>query len=475
MFRLDTLEEIFNGIFPAYAIGAPLIQQLFPGLKIGEDVAYKLPDVYPGNVSLYEFIVNNAHTKEDSIKLCRFNGKNCDPENFTTTITNYGVCFTYNSIEIDPPQKVKTPGQPRGLGVMLDSKPIQHIAAPRLHTGFKVLLHPRDEVANLQDFGVEIDIGKHTAVRIKPKEVERLPDPYGDCIPDDEGHLKYLSGQYTKSKCFLECETDVIVSNCNCRTFYMPGNATFCGPHELVGCFYSTHEYFHEIKNDECDCPSSCSEQKYGASVSQATFPSNSLAVMLYIHQDLSYVREAFNDAILWRSAPVTDEVRSQISLFLWQWLEGAKTNVTFPDIIGDIQATIIGCFIYVYTEMLYQLTAFSYDAVSPFVLKPVNVSYGSEIYLQIEQQYIATYLHAGLFKSVCLASGLVDAYNSSKSGNMSFDEYVDLVYVEFDIEAAFYELLALTYQGMHDGLLELATRFYAESDLYSLTTEYMR
>ncbi|XP_072014394.1 acid-sensing ion channel 5-like [Amphiura filiformis] len=484
MFRLDTLGQVFNGIWPAYTAGIPQIQQLFPSLQIGEDVGedvmYDLPDEYPGNMSLYEFIVKNAHTKEGSIKLCRFNGKSCNPENFTTTITNYGVCFTFNSIEFDQPQKVRTPGQLRGLGLMLDAKPKQNVPAPRLHSGFKVLLHPKDEIANLQDFGIELDIGKHTAVGIKPKEIERLPDPYGDCIPDNKGHLKYLSGQYTDSKCFLECETDVIVANCGCRTFYMPGNATFCEPHELVGCFYATHEYFHGRKNDECDCPSSCSELKYSTSVSQATFPSHSVSVMLALRHDLSYERKAFNEAIMLISNHGYNDFAIQKSLFILQWLEATTTKInvtlkeTFPDAFADIHANITISFEYIFPEIALLLADFIYDQVSPYILNPVNISYGSEIYLQTEQQYIATYLHSGWFK-VSLANGLVDAYNSSTSGNVSFDEYVDYVYDEFDIEAGFYEILAFSYQGVHDYLLQVATPYYAETDLLTLTTEYMR
>ena len=48
----------------------------------------------------------------------------------------------------------------------------EHTAAPRQNSGFKILLHRRDGVPyNLQDFGVELDLGKHTSVRIQSKEV----------------------------------------------------------------------------------------------------------------------------------------------------------------------------------------------------------------------------------------------------------------------------------------------------------------
>ena len=60
-------------------------------------------------------------------------------------------------------------------------------------------------------------------------QVERLPKPYGSCLTESTGTLKYLAGSYTKSKCFLECETDYVVSECSCRSFYMPGERTVPG------------------------------------------------------------------------------------------------------------------------------------------------------------------------------------------------------------------------------------------------------
>ena len=35
----------------------------------------------------------------------------CGPENFTRTVTNYGVCYTFNSIDMGNPKQVKIPGK----------------------------------------------------------------------------------------------------------------------------------------------------------------------------------------------------------------------------------------------------------------------------------------------------------------------------------------------------------------------------
>ena len=65
-------------------------------------------------------------------------------------------------------------GQLQGLSLVLLNAVDANTAAPRINTGFKISLHRQDEVPyNLQDFGVELDMGKHTSVRIKPREVSK--------------------------------------------------------------------------------------------------------------------------------------------------------------------------------------------------------------------------------------------------------------------------------------------------------------
>ena len=59
----------------------------------------------------------------------------------------------------------------RGLSVILNSGQVTHVAGPRENAGFKVLIHPKDEFPNLQDFGFELELGTHASVRIGTKEV----------------------------------------------------------------------------------------------------------------------------------------------------------------------------------------------------------------------------------------------------------------------------------------------------------------
>ena len=47
---------------------------------------------------------------------------------------------------------------------------------PRENTGFKMLIHPKDELPDMQNLGMELDLGKHTAVRVETSEVQYIKE-----------------------------------------------------------------------------------------------------------------------------------------------------------------------------------------------------------------------------------------------------------------------------------------------------------
>ena len=104
------------------------------------------------------------------------------------------------------------------------------VAAPRENLGFKMLVHPKGESPNLRDYGIELQPGTQTPVRLDVMEMSSLPSPYGEC---GNKTLRYFDDGYTESKCYLECETDYIVGKCGCRDFYMPGGC------DLYNCLFA--------------------------------------------------------------------------------------------------------------------------------------------------------------------------------------------------------------------------------------------
>ena len=42
-----------------------------------------------------------------------------------------------------------------------------------------------------------------------------MPSPHGDCEP---------SSDYVQTKCLGDCEANYVISECGCKSVYMPGN-----------------------------------------------------------------------------------------------------------------------------------------------------------------------------------------------------------------------------------------------------------
>ncbi len=125
--------------------------------------------------------------------------------------------------------------------------------------------------------------------------------------------------------------------------------------------------------------------------------------------------------------------------------------------------------------DMLYlinnELYEHIFDIVVPYTVH-VNVTYGSPTYYAVEEAATAALLHSGIYINT-LANDLHVVYNTSM--NITFDEFVDHVYVDFNMEETFYLILRLTYEQMYATLIDYAKDFYEQTDMIKLTTDYMR
>ncbi|KAK2153068.1 hypothetical protein NP493_2364g00001 [Ridgeia piscesae] len=51
-----------------------------------------------GNVSMRDVYLSNKHLKEDMIISCSWKGKLCTHEGFNLSITDAGICYTFNDV-----------------------------------------------------------------------------------------------------------------------------------------------------------------------------------------------------------------------------------------------------------------------------------------------------------------------------------------------------------------------------------------
>ena len=136
-----------------------------------------------------------------------------------------------------------------------------------------------------------------------------------------------------------------------------------------------------------------------------------------------------------------------------------------FHEVLLPLQNDVYGMIFesgIVYNDVYYAINGYPAPGLDP--------SNGQPLFIQ--QRVTSRYLH--LYKSIFIES-MVDDFNSLHLMNMTFQEFSDLAYEDFDVEAMFYEAEAYYYQQWYDDLIELGHTMYTQTNLYDLTTTYLR
>ena len=60
---------------------------------LGDDTSFDFDDTF----DFAQFVRTHGHRIDHMIKKCRWKSQPCGPENFTAVITEFGLCYTFNS------------------------------------------------------------------------------------------------------------------------------------------------------------------------------------------------------------------------------------------------------------------------------------------------------------------------------------------------------------------------------------------
>ena len=121
------------------------------------------------------------------------------------------------------------------------------------------------------------------------------------------------------------------------------------------------------------------------------------------------------------------------------------------------------------------QVTLYSYLTQEIFynVWYPAESGgYDSEYYWYLYSLYAETFLYSGKYKD-SIAEALLST--GEYPADESFEEFVDSVYAEYNLEEVYFQLFTSSYIDIHALVLEHAQRIIATSDYNVLTTDYMR
>ncbi|XP_060079768.1 uncharacterized protein LOC132559172 [Ylistrum balloti] len=220
------------------------------------------------NITLDDLFLRSAHQKEDFIFRCLWKGLPCSTDDFKTTMTDHGVCYTFN--EGMNQEYISSVGVENGLRLTLNVEQYEYMPGPHDAAGVKMLLHANGEVPRVHALGQAVSTGAHVFVGVKVFSITNLPMPHGRC---SEHVLEYMD-RFTMDACQMDCLTSLAKTRCGCRHNYMlhkNGDPRVCTLYEYFSCLKPLIDEFPSIHDTYCDCPVPCNFILYEPDISYAS------------------------------------------------------------------------------------------------------------------------------------------------------------------------------------------------------------
>ncbi|KAL5012169.1 hypothetical protein ScPMuIL_010720 [Solemya velum] len=226
--------------------------------------------------TLEECSKNNTQKLHRFIGYCVWEGawQNCS-EIFQETLTEYGVCFTFNR-NLKWRRFTGSTGSTSGLHVLIDIEQDDYFFSKTSEAGVKTnALAPP-----FKGSGTEF------------------------CLDTEEpGFVNPLARykHYSRMACISECDINRVVEMCGCRFFLDPGDEAICSLVDTRFCYIREQRsaVMSREYRENCSCPNTCSETKYATTTSYSKFGSdfiNSVLRSKHLLPDDEHVRNNFLD-----------------------------------------------------------------------------------------------------------------------------------------------------------------------------------
>ncbi|XP_046579679.1 acid-sensing ion channel 1A-like [Haliotis rubra] len=116
----------------------------------------------------WEFFKKMAHRKEALLKGCTWKGLPCGPANFSTVMTDLGVCYQFEAYNKETPLTVDTSGHQSGLSLSLMVEQFDYMGGSRDSAGAVVVISaPNDTAAFADSTGLGVTVGFSTGIALK--------------------------------------------------------------------------------------------------------------------------------------------------------------------------------------------------------------------------------------------------------------------------------------------------------------------
>ncbi|XP_046582534.1 acid-sensing ion channel 1-like [Haliotis rubra] len=169
-------------------------------------------------------------------------------------------------------------GRAHGLRLLLN---VQEEEYSRSHdkyfgTGFMVAVHAPEVIPIMSEMGMAVAPGFQHLVDIGVKVVTAHEGIAG-C---GDRFLKYITGNYSREACKMECEMDFLLNMCNCRDFANPReDFAFCTLQQYSECYIPGRAKYRQTDSScEAGCPEPCSYTRFTTQHSSSPLTRNYIA-----------------------------------------------------------------------------------------------------------------------------------------------------------------------------------------------------
>lgn len=221
-----------------------------------------------------------SYGKSEFIRMCSFNGQQCNIINdFKLHVDPaFGNCYTFNSNQSNPMMSSRA-GPSYGLRLMLYINSSDYLPTTE-SAGVRITIHGQSEWPFPETFGYSAPTGALSSFGMSMRKVNRLSQPYGDCIPSDaplpENYI-YHNYIYEPEGCYKSCYQQRIIRRCGCADPRYPmadNNTQICDSLDPLSRNCLIVEGAKFTKKNTCSCNHRCTHNVYTTTFSSAKLAS---------------------------------------------------------------------------------------------------------------------------------------------------------------------------------------------------------
>ena len=247
---------------------------------------------------------------------CKFNWLQCTANDFAHFRNEfYGNCYTFNgNVTSDNLKKSSKPGREYGLILeMFLGNPAIQTKYEYEASGIVVVVHNQSNLPLINSDKIIVAAGAETDVKVSRSFVEKLGQPYSNCLKDTTRSSKFnskyfdyiinkLNLTYKQDFCYSICLQYRVIELCQCTSGFLPNyedQVQACLTPEQIACNIALIGGFNDNNSsEECisACPMECDYAENIVTTSSAKFPNKYYKNLLWKSSKVNASGISFED-----------------------------------------------------------------------------------------------------------------------------------------------------------------------------------